>query len=649
LTHVLGLNFGHDAAATILRDGAIASYICRERFSRRKHAGGLDQASIDQALAVAGLDEHAIDWVAITSTQSTEMLVGLCPDLQIEFVGAEAIGLDSPLAEQIPLAALHDRLSFGLRKALNGDGYADLAPALRAVYAEADAYARGEVASIGWLDESIAMPHWTGTKLRGLAAQAAGTELLSERARNGFHYPVMVTLRGRRIPGVLVHHHMAHAAGVFYRAGFDTGAVLTHDGYAPSTSPSSGMFYYGSGNRLYPVMPHFLAVGALYDFVAWRLSLGAVGGAGKLMGLAPYGEPRFYRSELIGNWFDTPPSEPLMLQWFERCVAEAGAAGYDMSALGDPARITEPVNADIAASTQKLFEETYAVAVEQLHETLIAGGLATDALCLSGGCALNCPTNSRVLRESPFRRLYVDPSCADDGLAIGAAMHLWHNLLDAPVQPSVALQNQSPYLGPPTASGEIEAEIARRGASIVVRKVADAAKHAASLLARDEIVAWFEGGSEIGPRALGHRSLLADPRQPGNWRRVNAVKRREWWRPFAPAVLHDDAPDLFRGGLQDARYMLFTSMVTADALPAITHVDRSARVQTVTEQAGRYHALLQEFAALTGVPVVLNTSLNGPGEPIVEQPRDAINFLLATEVDCLMMGGYEFRRPPSIP
>ena len=215
-----------------------------------------------------------------------------------------------------------------------------------------------------------------------------------------------------------------------------------------------------------------------------------------------------------------------------------------MTALGDPDRVTEPINADIAASTQLLFEETYLAAVRALARMLTAGGDGTTNLCLSGGTALNCPSNSRIWREGPFENVFIEPTCDDGGLAIGAALHVHHNLLDNPLPQTTA--HATPYLGGRYSEEDVEDALARAD-GISWSSPEDAATAAAEDLLADKVIAWFEGGSEAGPRALGHRSILADVRPRENWRRVNKVKGREPWRPFAPIVLAEKAGDWFEG------------------------------------------------------------------------------------------------------
>jgi carbamoyltransferase len=268
-------------------------------------------------------------------------------------------------------------------------------------------------------------------------------------------------------------------------------------------------------------------------------------------------------------------------------------------------------------------------------------------LCYAGGTALSCPTNSRLHQESSFKNIYIPPDCDDSGLSIGCALYLYHNILDNPLPSNDEASshlNSYPYLG-----GDFKGEALQ----VALRAVADRvgvtqpdnwAHTAAEDIHEDKIVAWFEGRSEIGPRALGHRSLLASPRKKENWKRVNALKSREDWRPFAPAVLEDEATTWFSGAPDHSPYMLFTAQVTTSDLPAITHVDGSSRLQTVSPEVGEFYQLLLHLKTLSGYGVVLNTSFNGPGEPIIEKPEEALQFLLTTNLDALYIDGFRVTR-----
>lgn len=646
---ILGLHFGHDAAATVLRDGDIASYVLRERHTRVKHAATLDLATVRRALAVAGVTAADLDAVAVCSTQNVELIVDDPAALSVTYRSTDPFGRPCTLLEEEGADVAARRGSGGFLDLLYdpkisatwlGRSYAKLFP-------ESSALRREDVRPIPWIDDFVQAPGWWPE--RGLAELAAAPVAIQERLRFGFHLPVEVTLDEHRIPGYALHHHLAHAASGYYASGFDEAAVLTHDGYAEGESYHGGMYYLGRGPALYPLAPHHLSLGGLYDRVGAALGLGLTGPAGKLMGLAAYGRPRFYSTRFLGNLADLRPRLRLDLtsSWLRHCRRQAERLGYDVAPYGDPARATAPINADIAASTQKLFEETRIEAVRALHAALGSAGITVPTLCLSGGTALNCPSNTQIAQQGPFDRVFVEPACDDGGIALGAALAVYHSLLGCSPRTRVAVGLPSPFLGARPTAGEVEQALASVAERVTVQRfagMAEAAERAAQDLARNAVIAWFEGGSEAGPRALGHRSVLADPRDPENWPRVNRIKEREAWRPLAPAVLAEHAAEWFRDVPLPAPYMLFNATVRRPEIPAVTHVDGTARIQTVDASAGGYHAVIQAFHRRTGVPVVMNTSLNGPGEPIVERPEEAVELFLKTELNVLYLNGVRVTR-----
>jgi carbamoyltransferase len=368
------------------------------------------------------------------------------------------------------------------------------------------------------------------------------------------------------------------------------------------------------------------------------------------MGLAPYGKPSFFRPDFVGNWYDISRrfDMPHAAAWWRHCMNMIQQMGYDASALAVKARITEPVNADLAASTQKVFEECYLQAIHSAQGLLLNSRIRTQRLCLSGGTALNCPSNSKIFREGPFDDIFIEPSCSDDGLAIGAALYVHHHLYGNPVFNGAARSDPA-FLGVRWSAESVAAALANHADALHVERAENTALRAARDLQENKVIGWYEGGSEAGPRALGHRSIVANPCHAANWRRVNAIKRREWWRPFAPSVLVEEAQRWFSGLPAKSPHMLFTGQVMTDRLPAIRHVDGSARVQTVDPSVGGYYAMIREFGKLSGVPVVLNTSFNGPGEPIVETPEQAIAVLLSTDLDVLYIEGYRVTRAAGRP
>lgn len=649
--NILGLHFGHDAAVCVLRSGEVAAYVMRERHARIKHAISLECKTIQAAMDEAQLRWDQIDYCAITSTQDVELI--------IDEPSGFSLSLEAHPGHQAPCTTAR------LLKAQNINPARLLVHSLMQIFYD-PRYANSfhyryyghafpehrtrqpqDFACFGTLDHFIDSPEWPGETLGQIAVSDYSAFLTNDAVRHGFHYPVTVQLAGHVVPGYFIAHHAAHAASGFYQSGFDHAAILTHDGYSNGVGYLSGMYFWGDAHRIHPLSPNHLAVGGFYEEVGVRLGMGDVGPSGKLMGLAGYGQPAFFEPRFVGNHFDWKQAGVNANAWIEHCLGLAREKGYDLEAFGDPSRARAPINVDIAASTQKVFEETYLVATDTLARILERMGLRTDKLCLSGGCALNCPSNSRIFREGAFREVFVEPGCDDSGVAIGAAGWLFHNVLDHPLPPRRPGAHTSPYRGVRINSQAIMAALHAASEVVEFTPCTDAARMAAEDLASDRVIGWFEGRSEIGPRALGHRSILADPRLAANWARVNALKGREIWRPFAPAVLKSEAERWFQGQPSSSPYMLFTGVVRSHDLPAVTHADSSARIQTVDASCGEFFRLLEFFFAITGVPVLLNTSLNGPGEPIVESPDDAVRFLTESAIDALYMGGFRVvrRRP----
>lgn len=639
--NILGLHFGHDAAACVLKDGHVASYVMRERHARIKHAISLDARTIWAAMDAAGLSWDEIDHCAVTSTQNIELIID-DPEFSID--------LTPHPRHQVSSLVPQAQAETGFRDSLGSHSLMDIFynPAhsksfLRHHYRNAFPEHRNrrpeDFRRFGTLDIFAQSPLWQGGTLDALAATDLSDLLNGGSLRQGFHYPATVRIAGHALPAYFIAHHAAHAASNYYQSGFRKAAIFTHDGFANGLGYLGGMFFWGEDNHIHPLTPHHLAIGGLYDFVGTMLGLGHEGPAGKLMGLAAYGQPKFFDARFVGNQYDWKASGTDFRKWFDHCTAQASAMGYSLDGLGYPERILDPINVDIAASTQKLFEEIYLKSVQALGAIIDRMGKASDNLGLSGGCALNCPSNSRIFRESRFGNVYVEPGCDDSGLAIGGAAWLYHNLLDNPLIADSRDGYASPYLGLPIAADTIGAALDGVSEAVEIRNCADAAQDAAQDLAEGRIIGWFEGRSEIGPRALGHRSILADARELANWKRVNLVKGREAWRPFAPAVLASEADKWFTGLPLPSPYMLFTGTAISSDVPAITHADGTARIQTVDESCGEFFRLLEQFFAITGVPVVMNTSFNGPREPIVESPADALRFLINSNLDALYIGG----------
>jgi len=436
-------------------------------------------------------------------------------------------------------------------------------------------------------------------------------------------------------------HHHAHAASAFLPSPFERAAILTMDGTGEWSTLAMGV---GEGTRVRLDrdirFPHSL--GLLYSAVTAHLGFKVNGGEGKVMGLAAYGRPAFRKQMERVLRLREDGSFRLDMDYF--------SFHYDLvmtnprfTELFCPPREPEgeisDEHRDLAASLQAVLEEAVIRLARTAHRRY-----QTDAVCLAGGVALNCVANGKILSETPFERIYIQPGAGDDGGSLGSALYL-HTQLFGGARPSPM---RHAYLGPGFDDAGIEALLRSRGASFEKLPEDALCAKTAALLAEGRIVGWFQGRMEFGPRALGNRSILADPRDPAMKPRLNErVKHREGFRPFAPAVLEEEAADWFETA-HPSPFMLLSVPVRAERraqIPSVTHVDGSARLQTVSEaEAPRFHRLLREFKGRTGVPVLLNTSFNLRGEPIVCTPMDAYSCFRRTEMDCLVMNGYLIKR-----
>jgi carbamoyltransferase len=450
-------------------------------------------------------------------------------------------------------------------------------------------------------------------------------------------------------PILFAEHHESHAASAFYPSPFPRAAIYTVDGVGEWTTTALGRGADGEIELLREIrFPHSL--GLLYSTFTYYLGFKVNSAEYKVMGLAPYGRPVFadrIREEIIDIAEDGAFTLNSRYFDFETGLRMASDAFFDL--WGRPPRgPNEPLDSfhrDLAASIQKVTEEVVLRTVRHLHRLT-----GEDDLCMAGGVALNCVANGRILRESPFRRLWIQPASGDAGGSLGAALAVWHRFLGRERVPAVDGRDGhgASLLGTEYDDRAVEEFLKSRSA--VHERLTDGElfDYTARRLGRGAVVGWFQGRMEFGPRALGNRSILADPRRPGTMDEVNRrIKYRESFRPFAPSVLEDRAREYFELGCPSP-YMLLVAPVAAgkrEAIPAVTHVDGSARIQTVARDDNpRFHRLLERFDGLTGCPVLLNTSFNVRGEPIVESPADAYRCFMRTGIDLLVLNNFVLRK-----
>ena len=589
MTAILGISaFYHDSAAALVVDGHIVAAAQEERFTRKKHDCEFPANAVAHCLEAGGLKPE-----------------------QLDFVGF----YDKPLLKFERLLETHLACApAGIRSFLK--------------------------AMPLWLRQKLHVPREIGKGLKG-------------KYRRRY---------------IFLEHHESHAASAFFPSPFDEAAILTLDGVGEWATASYG---YGRGNQV--TLTHELrfphSLGLLYSAFTHYCGFKVNSGEYKLMGLAPYGVPRYedvIREKLIDLKSDG--SFRLDMRYFDYCRGMRMASrAFERLFGGPPRRPESPLtdrDMDLAASVQKVAEEVMLRAARAVHEQT---GMRN--LCLAGGVALNCVGNGRILREGPFANLWVQPAAGDAGGALGTALFVWYQLLENERRPAGTDAQQGSLLGPSFSNSQVRQCLDAGGAVYRFFEREDQlCRCVAELLARGQVVGWLHGRMEFGPRALGCRSILGDARRPDMQQTMNLkVKFRESFRPFAPAVLRERAGEYFHmPGGADSPYMLWTvslrneqRLAAEDAaaagieklkavrstIPAVTHVDYSARVQTVDEpRHGRFYRLLKAFDAQTGCPVLVNTSFNVRGEPLVCTPEQAYRCFLATEMDALVMEDFVLLR-----
>jgi carbamoyltransferase len=584
---VLGISaFYHDSAAALVEDGRIIAAAQEERFSRRKHDPSFPQHAIRFCLEEAKVQLDQLDYVVF---------------------------YDKPFLK-------FERLL---------ETYVALAPR-------------------GFRSFHVAMPLWLREKLFQKKLLRAELERFAE------HFDWKNRL-------LFCEHHLSHAASAFYPSPFEEAVVLTMDGVGEWATTSAAM---GKGHQLEMFQeihfPHSL--GLLYSAFTYYAGFKVNSGEYKVMGLAPYGEPKYVK-RILDNVIDLKPdgSFRLDMSYFDYCTGSTMTSQRFSALFGEPVRGPDapltPFHMDVAASIQAVVDE----AVLRLTRNL-AKQTGARNLCLAGGVALNCVANGKVLRDEAFEKIWIQPAAGDAGGAIGAALAAVHLYAGLPRKTNGCDGMAGSLLGPSFAQVDIERRLAASGAHFASVTEENMIEVAASSLASQQAIGWFQGRMEFGPRSLGARSILGDPRSATMQRTLNLkVKYRESFRPFAPSVLRDDVADWFELS-SDSPYMLIVAEVRKDRrramtpderalfgidrlnvvrsqIPAVTHVDYSARVQTVHADTNPlFYRLLLRFKEQTGCPVLVNTSFNVRGEPIVCTPEDAFRCFMGNELDLLVVG-----------
>ncbi|HYD47831.1 MAG TPA: carbamoyltransferase, partial [Terriglobales bacterium] len=445
---------------------------------------------------------------------------------------------------------------------------------------------------------------------------------------------------------LMTEHHLSHAASSFLVSPFEEAAIITVDGVGEWSTATYGK---GQGNdiNLFKEIRFPHSLGLLYTAFTSYLGFKVNSAEYKVMGLAPYGEPKYY--DKVRQLIDVRPdgSFALDMRYFNYLSGLTMTNGKFEELMGAPARKSdgpmEQFHMDIAASVQKVTEDVMLVMARHVHKET-----GSKNLCLAGGVALNCVANGRILREGPFDHIYVQPAAGDAGGAIGVATYIHHSLLKNPRK----FVMRHAYTGPEYSNEEIREFLVGHDIPYTELSNQEMVSRVAKLIADQAVIGWFQGRMEFGPRALGSRSILADPRNPENKDRVNLkIKFREGFRPFAPSVLADRCGEFFELD-EPSPFMLLVAQVRPEkrVIPSVTHVDGSARVQTVDRELNPlFYDLIDEFGKLTGVPVIINTSFNVRGEPIVCTPGDAYRCFVETGMDYLAIGNFLLDKSKALP
>ena len=592
-TYILGISaFYHDSAAALLCDGEIVAAAQEERFSRKKHDERFPRHAVQHCLDAAGIRVEDLDYVAF---------------------------YDKPLLK-------FDRLM---------ETYLSYAPS-------------------GFRSFAKFLPVWLGDKLH--IPRILKREL-GAMPKNPFVFP---------------EHHESHAASAFFPSPFEEAAIVTMDGVGEWATTSIGV---GEGNQMRLTheirFPHSL--GLLYSAFTYYCGFKVNSGEYKLMGLAPYGEAKYVDRIMKMIDLRDDGSYRLDMRYFNYAQGLTMTNSLFEEQMGAPRRKAETeltqFYMDVAASIQKVTEDVMLRTVRYAHKVT-----GKKNLCLAGGVALNCVGNGKILREGPFEKVWIQPAAGDAGGALGAAQMVWYHLLKNERTTQPELDNQSAsLLGPAFSRDEIHAVLQEQG--VVFEEYSDEnelCERVADLIANENVIGWFQGRMEFGPRALGSRSIIGDARSPKMQSVMNLkIKFRESFRPFAPIVLRERAHEYFDiREDQDSPYMLIVAPVREEKrrpvedgkfgieklnqlrsdVPAITHVDYSARLQTIDDRRNpRLAKLMQAFEAKTGSPVLINTSFNIRGEPIVCTPSDAIRCFLGTEMDVLVLENFVLLRTAQDP
>lgn len=588
--NILSCNYNHDGAVAIISDGILRAYVNTERLSRIKKHPGVTKEAFDEVLRIVKISPQEIDYIILNNLNYM-----FAPDYIARRGGYEQDSWENILIE------------------IDEDEGSDY----------------GDKASSSSKEIRKNNKVFCNTKDFGVVFEQ--NDIWPKIRNNKLSFETHAFFRGFRRPCLInPPHYLLHASNVYYSSPFRSSMVFVWD-------PTGFEAFIGKDNKLYPIFNdkslNMINLGAVYAEISKDiLSEGSLTSAGKMMGLAPYGRHQINkevldRARFLGanynnlySFLDTE-SNSLPIYYKEQ---------------------SRQLNAKKAFLTQTLFENQLIYVFKLLYQYAKTHNVEPN-ICLSGGSSLNCIANEKAFSSSKFKNIFLHPACGDDGTAIGGGMYLWHQILGNQKAHSYSNKELMYSLREYTEE-DIKKSLESFKDNLIIKKDYEYIETTVELLIKGKIVAWFEGGSEIGPRALGHRSIIADPRSNTVKDFINSeIKQRESFRPFAPSILREHCKEWFN--IENSPFMLRAAPVLKNILPGISHVDNSSRPQTVTSEDNlNYYNLILSFYKRTNIPAILNTSFNIKGEPIVETPSDAIKSFMNSKIDVLVFPNFVITR-----
>ncbi len=637
---ILGLSLGQDASVAVIRDGKILCHILRERHSGYRNHYGLDYKTIERALKESSLSIEDIDYCAVTSTQHLPALINNKSLFSLQ----DCSDLDS-------FPFILDRINAtSALKNKKADNFFNECKKIRKLPKpihkdwELIFYASPVYGPKAW---------HTPFKFKHIPFKL--NQFLNDGALKAvLYHSIEVEIKGHKISSFFIFHHLAHAASSYYSSSFDLSLIFTHDN---GIGLESGFMFIGNKNSIFPIGPHYLECGKFYEYVAHECGFDALGGHGKLMSLSSYGRgilDNLLPMGTICDWLawekkafsTTYNNNAPYASMLNILLSEGNKKDLNCVSFGNKAAIFSNITKEIAFATQKHTEKTILATIQSAKETLQAQQLGSSNLCFSGEIALNCSLNSNLWSSNLFKQLHIEPQCEDGGISIGAAQFVYYHIFNQKkrtIKKTNILNSQDAMLGITYSHEKVEKAIQKFEKYIIVEQTSNWIERAVTDIAKNFIIGIFQGKSETGPRALGNRSILAHPGYKENWERVNIFKGREKWCPFASIILEEELFDWFELGPNISPFLHFTYKIKdnkKNLIPAIIHVDQTSRVQTVNQKDGHLYPLLKNLRKVCGIPLVMKTSFNGPGQPIIEYPESAIEFLLNSTLSALYIHKY---------